>query len=256
MYQIAIPSYNRPEKICKYSLDLLKRHNISFDCLTIFLHTKEQKLLYEKSLNKYFPNTKFNIHITNQVGIGKTRTYIRRYYDDDTKVFFLDDDMKEVLEKGEDKCNDLHKLICTGFTECIKENATLWGISYYDNKFYMKDTITTTLKYIAGGICGVIVNKDVKEFDVEIDQWEDYLFSIKHFMLDGKVIRLNKYGIVHKPYDPDGGICSAMGGRENRIKVLEESAIELCKQYPNAMKVCYNKGKLPNIRLNWRYKVN
>ena len=90
---------------------------------------------------------------------------------------------------------------------------------------------------------------------MNIDQWEDYLLSVEHFNIDKKVIRLNKYGIKSKWYNAEGGICSAMGGKENRINMLDESAKQLCSKYPDAMKVYYKKDNLPNIRLNWRYKV-
>jgi len=255
MYKIAIPSYNRASKLCKNTLKLLKRDNIDFNIITIFVNDSQQKELYEKTINDFYPNSNINIEISNQKGIGKNRTFIRRYYNDNEKVVFLDDDIEEILEKEKNRCQNFNDLFLKGFDTCIEENATLWGIPLVDNHFFMKNTISTNLKYI-GAVYGVILTQEAKKIEVDIDQWEDYLLSVEHFNLDKKVIRLNNYGIKSKWYSADGGICSAMGGKENRINMLDESAKELCRKYPNAMKVYYKKDGLPNIRLNWRYKVN
>ena len=250
-YHIAIPSFNRPHKIIKYTLPLIERQIIiPMNVITIFVNDEAQYELYKKAIDENFADAGINIHITNCKGIGRNRQYIRNYYPNNSRVVFMDDDIEKVIEKGKPTC-ELHILFNLGFAYCEEEKATLWGIPLVDNEFYMKNDVSINLKYI-GAVYGVILTPAVKEIKIDIDQWEDYLVSVEHFYIDGKVIRLNNYGIKSRWYSPDGGICSAMGGKENRMAMLEESGRALCDKYPRAMSLYYKKDGTPNIRLNHR----
>ena len=245
-YQIAIPSYNRPEQLSYKTLALLEKHNINKDLITIFVNDDEQLELYNKIEG-------YKIIPSYQKGIGKNRTWIRNYYPNGTNLIFLDDDIENVLEKETKEVVDLNKFFCTGFERCHQEKATLWGIPLVDNYFFMKNNVSDNLKYI-GAVYGVVINQNTKNIKVFENQWEDYIFSIEHFLKDGKVIRFNNYGIKSKWYNHDGGICSFMGGKQNRLQILEESAKALEEKYPKACKVYYKKDGTPNLRLNHRFK--
>ena len=245
-YQIAIPSYNRPEQLGYKTLALLEKHNINKDLITIFVNDDEQVELYSKIEG-------YKIIPSYQKGIGKNRTWIRNYYPNGTNLIFLDDDIENVLEKETKEVVDLNKFFCTGFERCHQEKATLWGIPLVDNYFFMKNNVSDNLKYI-GAVYGVVINQNTKNIKVFENQWEDYIFSIEHFLKDGKVIRFNNYGIKSKWYNHDGGICSFMGGKQNRLQILEESAKALEEKYPKACKVYYKKDGTPNLRLNHRFK--
>jgi len=252
-YEIAIASYNRPEQLWGKTLKLLQKHNIKKERISIFVNDKEQYDLYmthpmiETAVNK--------IEITGVKGIGPNRTWVRNFYDNGTNLIFLDDDIEDILNKDTKTCLDLNKLFIEGFEKCETEEATLWGIPLVDNYFFMKDNVSTNLKYI-GAVYGVVITPETKKIKVDVNQWEDYIFSIEHFLKDGKVIRFNNYGIKSKWYNPNGGICSFMGGKENRLQILDESAKDLERKYPKACKVYYKKDGTPNLRLNHRFKCN
>ena len=199
--------------------------------------------------------TDYELHITNEKGIGNNRQYIRRYYPNQTNLIFLDDDIEKIFDKSSDDkvVKDLDSFFANGFKYCYNNNATLWGIPLIDNLYFMKDTISTNLKYI-GAVYGVILTQEVKDIEVDVDQWEDYVYSIEHFKLDKKVVRLNNYGIKSNWYNKNGGICSAMGGKENRLNMLEASADVICDKYKGFVSKYYKKDGLVNLRLNYRVK--
>ena len=42
------------------------------------------------------------------------------------------------------------------YNETKKRNLKFWGICGFNNAFFMKDKITTNLKYIIGAFCGLV----------------------------------------------------------------------------------------------------
>jgi len=250
-YSIAIPSYNRADQLSNKTLSLLNKHNIDKSKITIFVNDENEFDNYNLMLG-----TDYEFHITNEKGIGNNRKYIRRYYPNHTNLIFLDDDIEKIYDKSSDnkEVKDLDSFFANGFKHCYNNNATLWGIPLIDNLYFMKDNVSTNLKYI-GAVYGVILTEEVKDIEVDIDQWEDYVYSIEHFKLDKKVIRLNNYGIKSNWYNKNGGICSAMGGKENRLNMLEASADVICDKYKGFVSKYYKKDGLVNLRLNYRVKV-
>ena len=71
-YQIAIPSYKRPETIKVKTLDLLQKHNIDKNKITIFVADDEELQIYNKSLNNQYKIVK------GVPTIGKQRNLIER----------------------------------------------------------------------------------------------------------------------------------------------------------------------------------
>ena len=165
----------------------------------------------------------------------------------------MDDDIENIIKKeGEVNLKDLFG---HGFAHCRLNKSTLWGIPLSENKFFMKDTISTTLKYI-GAVYGVITTPDAKKIEVKQDQWEDFIFTMKHFKLNGVVVRFDGYGIKSKWYNPEGGLCSYLGGKTERMKMLNETAKEVLENYPKMCSLYLKAGDIPNLRLNYRYKNN
>ena len=247
-FKIAIPSYNRAEQLKSKTLSLLDKYNIDKSLITIYINDDKQFENYQEVLDN-----EYKLHITNEKGIGNNRQYIRRNYPDNTNLIFLDDDIEKIFDKGSQtkEVLDLYQFFQEGFKLCYNNEATLWGIPLIDNLYFMKDNVSTNLKYI-GAVYGVILTNEVKKIEVCVDQWEDYVYSIEHFKLDKKVVRLNNYGIKSNWYNKNGGICSAMGGKEHRLAMLDASADELCQQYSGFIKKYYKKDGLVNLRLNYR----
>lgn len=251
-YRIAIASHKRPEKLKKETLSLLERAGISKDIIDIYIDFTE-KDDYEKVL----PNYGFHLHNTKE--LKNIRTMIAKKYKEGDYVVFMDDDIKNIIhfedkKKYNKNDNNLKDLIKIGFENCEKENAGLWGCCPYDNPFFGNQEVSTKLKYIIQACCGAIINHEAEERSYTTI--EDFERTLKYFMKDGKVVRVNNYGLDTKYY-ADGGL-NDYRNFENK----EHDIIDLCSKYPDMVKIKYKKTKgeiiknpqSVDIRFNYNFK--
>ena len=247
-YRIAIPSYKRPDILHLKTLKYLDDCKIDFKKIDLFLKNEKELSTYHNNLN---PN--INIILHEQHGIGATRNYIQTYYyeRDNNFVISIDDDIEYLIKKDK-KIYKLNHFINTCFGLTMKNNLNLFGINPCSNNFYMKDNITTTLKYIPGGFFGWIVDKNKYLIHTTYDHLEDYQFSIETFLRDGGVLRFNNYSMITKNF-AEGGISDTYGGKENRLNATEKLCNEFYNQYGSACKIVLKKDYY-NIQLNHHFK--
>ena len=227
-YEIAIPSYKRPETLRDKTLTILKAYRIPANKITVFVADKEQEKMYRETLK---PGTYGKI-VVGIVGMGAIRNFISDYYAIGTPIVNIDDDIKGFLEYDADKprkekpLKSLLAVIKKGFTECEKAGACLWGVYPVANGFFMKPKVSTDLKYIIGSFWGCI-NPGTKEIKITLDDKEDYQRSILYYKADGAIVRLNMVAPISSYYKEPGGM------QEERTKQrVEKSARWLVKEYP------------------------
>ena len=245
-YVVAIPTYDRVEKLQQKTLKTLQDYKID-QKIYIFVNDKPQYDLYKKGLEA---DTYTDIIISNTKGITDARNYIATYFPEGTNVVCLDDDLGTFVKKSGNKVaklKDLNEVFAEGFKKCKEEDTKLWGIYPVPNGLFMKDTITTSLKFIIGLCYGFISTpKDKTLLTSVVKQKEDYERSIKYFIKFGKVIRLN-YVSVRTTYYSKGGISSWL---KDRKKDMEVSAKALLKEYPDYVShIFYRKDGTAEIKL-------
>jgi hypothetical protein len=249
-YEIAIPSYKRPETLRDKTLTILKGYRIPSDKITVFVADKEQETLYHNTLK---PGTYGKI-VVGIKGMGAIRNFITEYYPVGTCIVNIDDDIKGFLEydatkpRKEKPLQSLLAVIKRGFHECEKNNARLWGVYPVANGFFMKSKISTDLRYIIGSFWGCI-NPGIKVAKITLDDKEDYQRSILYYEADGAVVRFNMVAPISSYYKEPGGM------QEERTKNrVEESARWLVKKYPEfavlnpSKKSGYMEVKLKDMR--------
>lgn len=160
--RIAIPSFKRVDKLQEKTLKLLDRFDFDFHLIDLFLENQEQYDLYYEALESEDKYHCINVIITDTIGIGEKRNFIRNYYRDNTEaenIFCIDDDIDNiyVMEKPID---DLKKFVNDAFRITREKGLNIWGVSPYHNPFYMKDNITTNLRYVIGCFYGLIVDRN------------------------------------------------------------------------------------------------
>lgn len=254
-FEIAIPSFNRADIIANRTIKLLKEMKVPKRKIRIFLRDMEQLEQYKETIGNY------KYELTGQSGILATRNYLRTYYHEKNGlqgVLFMDDDIEQFNTLDEN-----NKLIpVENFMETLSQmfltteelGFRLFAPSAYNNNFYMKDKISTNLKYCIGAFMGLVIDKSKPCIHTDIDHFEDFLFSVEHFLEDGGVVRFEKYSIKTKYFELKGGICGSMGGLENRRKNMDENAKYMIDRYGND--ICRLKMKKwgADLRLNYRYK--
>ena len=249
-YIIAIPSYKRANILNQRTLAFLKRHNIPNHNIEIHVESQEMKDYYHSIIGPFY-----TILVSHAKGIGATRNYLRYHYKYETKhvnVLYLDDDIENIMDYDQ-PLEDLHGFVKKAFAITKSSKLNLWGISPFHNTFYLKDSITTTLKYIAGCCCGEIIDRNKHDIYTDVDHAEDFLFTMEHFIRDNGVIRFNKIAIITKYFEQEGGICESVGGLAERKKTMETNCKYIAERYPQMCRLIEKKYGF-DLRLNHHYK--
>lgn len=230
--QIAIPSYKRAKTVRDKTLTTLTRLNVNPSVVTIFVGDAEQEVEYREVLK----NTPYKNIVVGVPGMGAIRNFIQSYYPEDTYILNLDDDLIEINrrmgEKSLGQIADLNEIVRDGFEACEKEGARLWGIYAASNPFFMKDRIAVGLYYVIGSMWGCI-NKHGDAYNVTLDDKEDFERSIKYYLANGKVCRLDYITVKSNYYKEPGGmqVTRTTQRIEESAKVLVERYPDLCTMY-------------------------
>lgn len=238
-YKIAIPSYKRTETLKNKTLKLLDKYNISPKDIYIFVANSEEKNNYHKVINN--KKNLYNL-IIGVEGIKNIRNFMSKYFKENEKIFYIDDDISYIYEVknsiDDDRKNNklveiksLKNVINEGFKLCEKLNITNWGIYPVENPYFMKvknkqnNHISTDLKYVMGGFTGVINNHKCEIRTV--DDKEDYERSIKYYLKDNGIIRLNNICCRTNCYKEKGGMQI-----ERTKQRIHNSALKILKDFP------------------------
>jgi hypothetical protein len=205
-WRVAIPSLSRVEQLGKKTLATLDYHGISKDKIDIFC-IKEEIEEYRAA----YPDYKFNVAPR---GMIKVRNYIsQEYYNEGDWFVSMDDDIEKIRMKNprgwedgwsEEEDIDLIKEIDLAFSECVKSSRSLWGIYPVENQFFMKNNISYDYKFIPGWLWGTIVKKDL--LLVGSNCHDDYERSIRHYVCEGGMVRLNYLCCKTKYLQAEGGL--------------------------------------------------
>lgn len=235
-YRIAIPSYQREKTIKKKTLRVLKEHNINPEKIDIFVADAEQ---YEKYKNSLCAQDYSNL-IIGVPTIGAQRNFIEKYYPEGTRVMMFDDDIDEVQRKTiideKPKLEPIENLeqevIIKGFAECERVGAKTFGIYAASNAFFMNDQVYTDLCYIIASMFGVICSHDTF-LDRVTNHGEDYEYSIRQYVKNGVLVRLNWITVKSNYYKEAGGLQEIRTEEyiHESISKIQEMFPDYCKMY-------------------------
>lgn len=229
---IAIPSYKRAETIIKKTLSVLDRYNIPASKINIFVANKDEETVYKETI----PASLYNKIIVGVPGLAQVRNFISNYYPVGTKIVEMDDDINGFVEydasnkRHERPMKSLKNIIKQGFAAAEKHGACLWGVYPVANGYFMTDTISTDLRLAIGSFWGYINPgiKGTKGIKLEMGEKEDYIRTIKAYIRDGAVVRLNYVSPKTAYYTEPGG----MQTDPDRMRKHKEAIDWLLKKYP------------------------
>jgi len=244
-YVVAIPSYKRQDVLITKSLKTLIDGGVSPKKIHIFVANKEEYENYEKAI----PKNMYGKIVTGVIGITNQRKFILKYFPENTEIVSIDDDVEGLYKaKGTVKLiqiKDVDGFFKEAFQKLHKDKLYIWGIYPVRNPFFMKDKITTDLKFIIGTMYGFINRHDTSlQPNSSIKEKEDYETSILYYLKDGGVVRYNNVTIKTK-FHAEGGL----GKTEGRFQANKEAAAYLAKTYPDLVSVFHRKNGMPEVRL-------
>jgi hypothetical protein len=248
-YTIVIPSYKRAETCRDKTLALLHTYKIPSSQIVVVVANEEEEKIYKETLD---PKTYGKIRV-GLPGVASVRNWIFKNFPKGEKLVCCDDDIRGFIEytpttkRHEQPLRSLKDVIRRGFAECEKAKCSLWGVYPSANGYFMKPTVTTNLRFIIGSFWGCI--NPGEEIMMERSEKDDYERSIKFYLKDGCVIRLNFVSPKTAYYKEPGGMQS----RSNRLKHQHAAVKALAKKYPDFVKAnTTRKSGFPEILLSDR----
>jgi hypothetical protein len=247
-YIVAIPTYNRESTITSKTLLSLRQGCVDSNKIYIFVADRDQYDKYESVI----PRDLYNEIIVGELGINNQRKFITNYFPENQYIVSIDDDVEELLRlQGDEliRVENLDQFFLDAYKLLEKEKLFIWGVYPVNNAFFMKDKITTDLKFIVGVLFGYI-NRKLKSLEPspEIQVKEDYELSILYYKKDGGMIRYNN--IVPKTkYNAVGG-CG-----KNRLEQNKIAAEYLKKTYPDLVSIFVRKNGNAEIKLKRKIRV-
>lgn len=227
-YQIAIPTYRRPTIFRDRTLNLLLEAEVPHDRITVFVASQHEA-------DTYRPHVPSTIRIVVGVlGLVNQRAFIQKYYTEGERILFVDDDIQTVQHLVDPSGVKLEKasiteLAAEGWRRLAEEGGRIWGVYPCPAGLYMKSRteITTSLCYIIGALYGVI-NTGSPPALLYGDNQEDKERTLRYFVADGRILRLNRWSICTRFYAP-GGMDSPTRKAETdaATKILEDEFPDL-----------------------------
>lgn len=244
-YVVAIPSYNRPDVLPEKTLKTLSDGGVPSKSVHIFVANKAEEKRYLDAV----PKNLYGKIVVGKIGITNQRKFIIKHYPEGQAIVSVDDDVEGLFKKKSDKeltrVTDVHQFFKDAFDKTRSEGLNIWGIYPVHNPFFMKDTVTTDLKFIIGTLYGYINRKtDTIQPSSLIKEKEDYEQSIKYFIKDGGVVRYNNVTIKAKKHSPGG-----LGETAGRIEANKFAADYLAKKYPDYVSIFHRDNGMTEVRM-------
>jgi hypothetical protein len=243
-YYVAIPSYDRSDVLEKKTLSTLIDGKVDPKKIFIFVANKEEEKKYKDAIDP----TKYNKIVVGVKGISEQRKFIVKYFKEGDYVVSVDDDVEGLYAGYNNKMSRIHNIdqfIKDAFVKLEKEHLYLWGIYPVFNPFFMKNNISTGLKFIIGVMRGFINRKSADlEPSSKIKEKEDYHQSILYYLKDGGVLRFNNVAPKTK-FHADGGL----GNNKERFENNKIAAEFLQEMYPDLVTIFHRKNGMTEIRL-------
>lgn len=246
-YVVAIPSYKRQETLQEKTLQMLEHYKIPASKIFLFVADKDEETNYRNAIDA----KRYNKIVVGIKGLAPVRNFIAGYFPIGKKIVFCDDDIKSFLEfdaskpRKEKPLGSLDTIIKRGFQECAKAGCRLWGVYPTPNGFFMKDSVSTDLKFCVGSFFGLI-NPGNKALNIPVSEKEDYYRTLRMYQLDGCVVRLNFVAPKTAYYKEAGGMQTDPDRKkkqEDAVQFLEKTFPDWVKRNPA------RKSGFPEIRI-------
>jgi len=168
----------------------------------------EERAEYEAAVGKHFPQVSVMGH-GGISGLRGARNVLQAQYPRGTRLVQADDDIRAVERRVSERVlapvRNLDALITGAFDYADQQDVSLWGVYPARNAFFMADRAHLGLRHIVGTFWGMTLRHDPTEV-LNFDEKEDYERTIRHFLRDGAVLRLDNVTLKTRFYTEPGGM--------------------------------------------------
>ena len=242
IFKVAIPSYQRYDKLCKFTLAYLARHGIKKDIIYIFVRNDDVDIEKYKSLEEQG----YHVIASDVKGIGATHNYITKYFRKGEYIIEIDDDLKKIIDNERKEILSFTDTFDTIIDKMSREGVSYGGLYSVANPMFMSscDKYTTDLRYMLGILR---IRRICKDIILETNYAEDFENCILHYIQDGKILKCNHLAGVTNNYS-DGG-CNGDGRNHDTEK---SDKYFLANKYPYHSTIFQRKNGRFDLRLKDR----
>lgn len=218
-YKICIPSFKRSKEISKRTLAFLEKHSISKNKIFIFV--------CEDDFNDYknILNNEYNL-IKSVKGCKENREFISNYFNENDKLVYFDDDLKNIIYHDKTELDNLDFFIKDSYNYLISNNLRMIGVNPSKNPFFYNSSISNDLKFIQGAFRIVFNTKICEKRNFNL--LEDYETCIKYYNFCNGIGRYNNLGLIVNYNSLKGGL------KEYRTEERKKKEVEdFYLTYPN-----------------------
>lgn len=241
-YVVAIPSYNRSNNIADKVLTTLREGNVPAKKVYVFVANRVEEELYKNAI----PRDMYNEIVVGKLGITNQRNFITQYFPVNQYIVSLDDDITSLQKVKGTKyvhIHDLDAFFKKAYQIMKEEGLYIWGVYPAKSLMYMKNMVSTDLKFIPGFTYGFI-NRRLKELKMspKAEGKEDIEQSILYYLMDGGVVRFN-YVTPNQTAPRVGGLG------KDRMEMNQKASEYMKKTYPDIVTIYYRKNGLAELKL-------
>lgn len=249
-YQINIPSFQRSEVVAARTLNLLARHKIDREQVTVWVANEQEHDTYRAHLDP-----SWNVQVSER-GLVHSRCHYHQHHPAGTPIVNIDDDVSELLVAVGNKLTpytaSLDTFIRDAFTTAKDNGCRLWGINAAANPMFLKNQATVGLRYIIGAFFGSYAHDPIFNLNNRTGEssGEDFEATLMAFKRDGAVLRYD--GITIKTaYFAPGGIDAELKQRgiNERQTDHDRRLHDIAARYPGLARTYKKAGDVTNIRL-------
>lgn len=235
-YEIAIPSYQRPDTLARHTLPWLKAGGVDLSRVTVFNHHDDDRFIdrYADLVREHGMRQ----HVTGAQGIAQQRQHISRYYEPGTPVVNLDDDITNLVKAPDPKhlepVTDLDHWFQRAFIETAGADLNVWGVNAVVNPFMMNPgrPPSTGLKFAIATCWGFYSRPGHPVHHNTVQVKEDYELSLRAWWYDGGLLRFDDHAVRADHYRIPGGCQS-----ERSPEVSKRAAEKLIGDWPGLVRL-------------------
>lgn len=206
-YSVAIPSRQRSGLLTQCTLPVLLDGGVPRAAVAVWvLH--EEVATYRGTLDAAgYEDIAVHGH-GSRSGLRGARNVLQNQYPVGTRLVQADDDIRAIerLDAGRlAPVTNVDAMIQQAFIRAGQQGVSLWGVYPVRNGFFMANRAHLGFRHIVGTFWGMTLRHDPAEM-LNFDEKEDYERTIRHFLRDGAVLRLDNVTLKTRFYTEPGGM--------------------------------------------------
>lgn len=233
-YQVAIPSYLRPQMLADRTLPFLLNGGVNPRRITVWTHDHDPS---HGAYVRLLADAGVRHQVTHARGITAQRREIVEGYAAGTRLVQADDDitalMRAVDPKTLDKITDVDRFYNDMFDQTQARGLHVWGLAPVPNAFYMNPgKLSERLKFLIFANWGCITRPGHPVHVNTVPTKDDYELSLRAWWYDGAVLRHDGVAAKADIYKAPGGCQSTRDAAQ-----VEASVAELMRQWPQLVRI-------------------